>query len=238
MLLIEDILKFSTLSEREKFAFLSNLTPEDIMNLKDNSSNIGKSDLEKQVTNKCEDIISFYFENVYNDNVFDKRIDFYKSELEELLSAMDGQQLDEELLNKLDVFFENTYKIVLEKVFEKFKKRIVSMNNTGKNYAPLTFSFIMMQLAGKPKDNAIAWYLEDKYRRKFLEYGLDEWGLININIMRSSGYTENIEDELLFDFSKEEVFYLHRYNYSMQVTFSPTKHKQYCMEKKMQDKKQ
>lgn len=238
MLLAEDILKFSTLSEKEKVEFLSKLTLQDICELKDNSSNVGKSDLEKQVTNKCKDIISFYFENIHNDNVFDKRIEFYKSELEQLLSEIDGQKLDEELLNKLDVFFENTYKIVLEKVFEKFKKRIISMNNTGKNYAPLTFSFVMMQLAGKPKDNAIAWYLEDKYREKFLEYGLDEWGFINVNIMRSSGYTENIEDELLFGFKKEDVFYLHRYNYSMQVTFSPTKHKQYRIEKKMQENKQ
>ena len=235
MLLIEDILKFSTLSEKEKHDFLSSLTLEDIRNLKSSSSNVGKTDLEMQVSNICKEIISFYYENVY-DNDFNKRIDVYKSEIEHLLSGMCDQQFDEELLSKLDVFFENTNKIVLEKVFEKFKKRLEKLKSQGNNYAPLTFSFVMMQLAGKPKDNAIAWYLEDKYREKFLEYGLDEWGFINVNIMRSSGYTENIEDELLFDFSKEEVFYLHRYNYSMQVTFSPTKHKQYCIGKKEDNK--
>ena len=238
MLLIEDILKFSTLSEKEKIEFLSNLTSQEIIELKNNSSNIGKSDLETQVINMCKDIISFYFENVHSDNVFDKKIEIYKSELEHLLSEIDAQQLDEELLNKLDVFFENTYKIVLEKALEKFRKRITTKKGHDKNYAPLTFSFVMMQLARRPKDNAIAWYLEDKYREKFLEYGLDEFGFINVNIVRSTGYIENIEDELLFGFKKEDVFYLHRYNYSMQVTFSPTKHKQYCIEKKMQENKQ
>lgn len=234
MALLDNVLEFENYSEEDKISLLKQCSYNDLSEFKSSCLLLDRPDIVLEVEELCGKIDSLCREEMFNDKV-EKKMKLQMQCIDNLLSEIGEDCLDEELIVRLDNYFEQSYSIVLEKLISGFKKRLLQLKKEGKGYSSFSFGFTMMRLDKKPKNNdAFVSYLEEKYKEKLSDFGLDEFGFDNIEIRYNSTYPCRIEEQLQFSLDENDQE-RHRFDYLMSVSFSAPKYKQYSLKKQTEN---
>lgn len=223
--------EFKSKSYKEKIEIIGSESCSFIQKLKsycEDSSSF--SDLVSEISIIEKELLIIAENNILPNTSEDvnERIKYLKNDILELLltgECTDRYSFTQDQLEILDEFFERTSGAIIEKVLINVRDRLTVQNKYSKfRKNRFTISTLVVMFPDVHHDSSVLHYLEDKYRTRFNELGLDELGLVDFTITTAGRVKKN--ENLKINYSNPDVYNKKKYgcyNYDLNVSYSLVK---------------